>query len=114
MDLLEYKTIYVRDELGINNDFGKIFSFIDFGNVNNWFEKDDRDTEGNLIENNERIVIDIEKLREFSNLFSERTRCYYGKDPKNKGSVAFDYAMTKVFGKHNFVSKDLQKIKHYI
>ena len=31
------------------------------------------------------------------------------KDPKNKGSLAFDYALEKVFGKHNFVSKDLQK-----
>lgn len=114
MDLFEFKKKYIREELGINEDFGRIFSFIDFGNVNNWFEKDNQDWNFNLIGVNEKIAIDIEKLKDFSDLFSEKTRCYYGKDPKNKGSLKFDYALEKIFGKHNFVSKDIQKIKHYI
>ncbi|MBU1557992.1 NYN domain-containing protein, partial [Patescibacteria group bacterium] len=58
--------------------------------------------------------IDIDKLRDFSSLFSTHTRCYYGKDPKNKGSVNFNYVLKRIFGKNNFISKDLQKIKHYI
>lgn len=114
MDLTELKKEYVRGELEISEEFGKIFSFIDFGNVNNWFENDNQDWDFNLIAENEKIAIDIKKLKNFADLFSDKVRCYYGKDPKNKGSVGFDYALEKVFGKHNFVSKDIQKIKHYI
>jgi uncharacterized LabA/DUF88 family protein len=114
MNLNSFKKHFIKEQLGINKDFGKIFSFIDFGNVNNWFKKDDQDWNNKLITENEKISIDIKKLKEFSDLFSERTRCYYGRDSKNKGSLAFDYVLKKVFGKHNFISKDLQRIKHYL
>jgi len=114
MDLISFKKEYIRNELGINKEFGKIFSFIDFGNVNKWFDKDNQDWDFNPIGENEKIAIDVKKLEEFADLFSEKVRCYYGKDPKNDGSVEFDYVLKKVFGKHNFVSKDIQKIKHYL
>ncbi len=114
MELQDFKKEFVRSELSIDENYGKIFSFIDFGNVNNWFAEDRQDWENRKIADNEKINIDIDKLKEFTSLFSEKIRCYYGKDPKNKGSIKFNYALEKVFGKHNFVSKDIQKIKHYI
>lgn len=114
MDLDTFKKQFVKDELEIKEDYGRIFSFIDFGNVNNWFENDAQDWDNRPITKEQKIGIDIDKLKKFSDIFSKRTRCYYGKDPKNKGSISFDYALEKVFGKHNFVSKDIQKIKHYL
>jgi len=114
MELEELKNKIIKEELNINENFGKIFSFIDFGNVNKWFEKDRQNWDNEELEENEKIDIDIKKLEDFTKIFSEKTRCYYGKDPKNKGSINFDYALRRVFGKNNFVSKDLQKIKHYI
>ena len=40
MNLCEFKKEYIRGELNINKDFGRIYAFIDFANVNKWFEKD--------------------------------------------------------------------------
>ncbi len=114
MDLTELKKQFIKDYLGIDEGFGKIFSFVDFGNVNNWFKKDRQDWDNKLIDENEKIDIDIDKLKDFSNSFSIHTRCYYGKDLENRGSVKFDYVLRRVFGKNNFVSKDLQRIKHYL
>lgn len=55
----------------------------------------------------------LEKLKSFTDIFSDRTRSYYGEDPKNPGSLSFTYVMRKIFGKRDVVTKDLQKIKHY-
>lgn len=38
MDLGEFKKQYVKNELQITEDYGRILSMIDFGNVNYWFE----------------------------------------------------------------------------
>jgi len=114
MDLEAYRKKIIKDELKITEDYKRIFSFVDFSNVNNWFKHDTQDWDNRLITEEQKIGIDIDKLKEFSDIFSERTRCYYGKNPKNEGSLAFDYALKRVFGKHNFVSKDIQKIKHHI
>lgn len=38
MDFEEFEKKLIFDKLGINETYGKIFSFIDFANVNNWFE----------------------------------------------------------------------------
>ena len=113
MNLDKLKTQFIREHLKIDESYKNIFSFIDFGNVNNWFKKDKQDWDNKLIAENEKIDIDIDKLKDFTELFSSYTRCYYGKDPENNGSVSFNYALKRVFGKHNFISKDLQKIKHY-
>lgn len=114
MDLNNFKKEYICEELGISKEFGKIFSFIDFGNVNKWFENDKQDWNNILLPDDKKIDIDVKKLKDFSNSFSNKTRCYYGKDPQNEGSVNFDYVLKKIFGKNNFSSKDIQKIKHYI
>jgi len=58
--------------LGINKEaFGKIYTFVDFGNVNYWYEKDIRDDNDVDLKPNQKLIVDIKKLAEFLNLFSE-------------------------------------------
>lgn len=114
MDLQTFKKTFIREGLEITEDYGRIFSFIDFGNVNRWFFNDTQDWDNRPLPENKRLTIDIEKLKEFADIFSERVRCYYGRNPKNGGSMAFAYALGKVFGKRDFIEKDLQKIRHYL
>lgn len=114
MDLQELKKKFIREELVISEDYGKIFSFIDFSNVNRWFENDNQDWNNKLLAESEKLAIDLEKLKVFADIFSERVRVYYGEDPKNSKSLSFTYATRKIFGKRDVMTKDLQKIKHYI
>ncbi|MBI3671371.1 NYN domain-containing protein [Candidatus Azambacteria bacterium] len=114
MDLRDLKKKFIRDELGITEDYGRVFSFLDFSNVNKWFENDDRNLENNLLAEGERVSVYLEGLKLFADIFSERARIYYGEDPKNIRSLSFTHATRKIFGKFNVVTKDLQKIKHYI
>ncbi|MHB8903915.1 MAG: NYN domain-containing protein [Patescibacteria group bacterium] len=114
MDLQELKKQFVCGELEISSEHGRIFSFVDFSNVNKWFENDNQDWNNKLIDDDEKITIDLQKLKTFIDLFSERARVYYGEDPKSAGSLSFTYVLRKIFGKRDVVTKDLQKIKHYI
>jgi len=109
-----FKKEYIQDEIGISKDFNRIYTFIDFGNVNHWFDEDRQDWDNKALVGTERLSIDLDKLKIFSNLFSKRVRIYYGSDPKNEKSLSFSYVMRKFFGKRDFIKKDLQKIKHYI
>lgn len=47
------------------DEFGKIFGFVDFGNVNHWFDKDRYDITGRLMNENEFLIVDIEKMGSF-------------------------------------------------
>lgn len=114
MDLQTFRKTFIREGLNITEDCGRIFSFIDFGNVNRWFDKDRQDWDNRPLPADARLRIDIEKLKNFSDVLSSRTRCYYGRDPLNPGSIAFSYALEKVFGKRDYNWKDLQTIKHYL
>ncbi len=41
MDTIEFKQKIITDRFGVDmSQLSPIFSFIDFGNVNYWFEKD--------------------------------------------------------------------------
>jgi len=83
MDLSEFKL----KTLEIDKDkFQKIYTFVDFGNVNYWFKKDRRDFEGEMLNENEKIVVGIEKLSQFINLFAEQKRFYYGLDKRKKST----------------------------
>ena len=113
MDIQEFKKEFVCGELQITGEYGKVFSFIDFSNVNRWFDNDTQDWNNKLLIG-EKMGIDLEKLKTFTNLFSERVRVYYGEDPKNEKSLSFTYVTRKIFGKRNVLTKDLQKIKHYL
>ena len=87
-------------------------SGIDFGNVDYWYEKDERDCEGNLLSENEKLVIGIEKLASFSHLFSEHSRFYFGFDPQNSKSVGFLDKSRDFFDKT--ITKPIQNIRHYL
>ena len=63
MDLVELRS----QTLGIDAlKFGRISSFIDFGNVNYWYEKDQRDADGNTLAEGEKLIVDISKLASLS------------------------------------------------
>lgn len=52
--------------LGIEPEkFGKIFTFVDYGNVNYWYDKDERNAEGQMLPAEHRLIVDIEKLADF-------------------------------------------------
>jgi len=115
MDLQEFKSKVILEKLGINlNEFGPIFSFIDFGNVNYWFEKDRQNIDGTLLEKTQKFNVNVEKLYDFANVFSLSARFYYGVDPQNRSSVGFVDAVRKYFGKRKVITKPIQKIKHYL
>lgn len=112
MDLIEFKIKSIRDKLGIKDEFGKIYSFIDFGNINYWFENDIKDCNDDILLSEEKMTIDLEKLANFSSYFSEKNFFYYGMYPENPKSVGFISAARNFFNKVN--SKPIQKIKHYL
>lgn len=115
MDLLGLKEQHLRETLGISRGtFPRILTFVDFGNVNHWFSRDDKDTEGETLAAAERLNIDLQKLAGFLSLFSEDTRFYYGHDPANIGSMAFTTAAKHIFGKSRVFTKPIQKIRHYL
>ena len=109
MDLQELKI----KNLGIDKDkFGRIFSFIDFGNVNYWFEKDRRDANNVELLKNQKLIIDIEKLASFVGLFSEQKRFYYGWNPRKKTNWHIVIKAEKCGFIKN--TKPMQFIKHYL
>lgn len=114
MDLQGLKEKVIRERLDIGEEFGRIFVFIDFSNVNKWFENDTQDWNDRPLASDECLGIDIDKLKSFSDTIGEKVRLYYGEDPMNAGSCKFTDALRIVFDGRNVVTKDLQKIKHYL
>ena len=114
MDLQELKKQYVQQELSISKDFGRILSFVDFGNVNYWFEEDRQTHEYVALKDNEKLFIDIEKLSDFLGIFSKDVRFYYGHDTINKKSIWFIQKAESIFGKNRVFTKAVQKVRHYL
>lgn len=114
MDLFGFKQKQIKEQLGINDDFGIIHTFIDFANVNHWFEYDDQNVDGGPLPIDQRLSIDLQKLHDFLGLFSKDVRFYYGYDPTKPGSVGFHRASKHVFGQSRVFTKPVQKIKHYL
>lgn len=115
MDLEEFKSKSIKGIIGVDKDkFGKIYSFIDFSNVNRWFSDDDRDGDNNILSEGNELSIDLNKLLDFNKCFSEQSRFYYGHDPKNKWSMKFLGKSKYVFGEKLVFSKPLQQVKHYL
>lgn len=92
--------------------YGRIYSFIDFGNVNYWYERDERDGNNRQLAAHEKLVIDIEKLAVYAKSFSAQIRFYFGLDPMQKKSLAIITKARRYFNKA--VTKPIQKIKHYL
>src|SRR3989344_8711757 len=106
------------DELKLKNIgidkviFGKVFTFVDYGNVNYWYENDERDVDGNILNTRQKLIIDIEKLANFVALFSEQKRFYYGWNPRRKKNWHIAIKAEKCgFIK---ITKPMQFIKHYL
>lgn len=114
MDLQEFKKEYVQQELGISHEFGRILTFVDFGNVNYWFEEDRQTHEYVALKDNEKLFVDIAKLKDFLEIFSQDIRFYYGHDPVNERSIRFIQKAESIFGKTRVFTKAIQKIRHYL
>jgi uncharacterized LabA/DUF88 family protein len=113
MDLAEFRKQYIVTELGIGEPFGKILAIIDFGNVNFWFDEDRQDAENKALQDDEKFRIKLSGLSEFTRLFSDHVRFYYGHDSQKPESLAFISAVRHTFGKKVF-TKPIQKIRHHL
>jgi len=114
MDLNEFKKQYIQQELGISGKFGKIFTFIDFGNVNYWFEEDRQTHDYVALKDNEKFSVNNSKLKDFLNLFSSDIRFYYGHDSSKEKSLWFVQKNQEIFGINRVFTKPIQKIRHYL
>lgn len=112
MDLQEFRNGHIKEKLKIDDKFGKIFVFIDFANVDKWFEDDVRDWENNILDSNKELSIDLEKLFNFAKCFSEHVRFYYGHNPQNEKSLKFLGKTKYIFGEKMVFTKPMQQIKH--
>jgi len=109
MDLKDLKL----NAFGIDKKkFGRIFCFVDYGNVNYWYDKDRRSGEGNQLNKYQRLIVDIEKLAYFVSGFAEQKRFYYGWNPRNKTN----WHITIKAEKYGFVkiTKPMQFIRHEV
>lgn len=115
MNLEELKQQNIYQNLGIRNGgFSDIVTFIDFANVNKWYEKDEFFEEGVRLASDEELGISLKGLRDFLQLFSKEIRFYYGTDSDNNRSSRFMGAARYIFGDRKVFTKPIQKIKHYI
>lgn len=115
MDLEAFKKEYiVKTELDIDEGYGRILVAIDFGNVNYWFSDDRQDADNKALADDEKLVVDLDKLNAFCSLFSGHIRFYYGHDPEREGSLRFIAAARHVFGKNRVFTKPVQKIRHHL
>jgi uncharacterized LabA/DUF88 family protein len=99
--------------LGIDKEkYGKTYTFVDFGNVNHWYSKDERDADGNLLAKGQRLIVDIRKLSEFLSLFSEKKRFYYGWHKRMPRSWHILISAER----NGFVkiTKPIQYVRHYL
>lgn len=114
MELSHFKQQFVRTELGITESFGRVTSFIDFGNVNHWFEQDRQDAESRPLADDQKLRISLAGVKEFADLFSQDVRFYYGHDPDRDGSVKFISATKSIFGRHRVFTKLIQYVRHHL
>jgi len=113
MDFQEFKCQNIRTTLNISEaKFLRILAFVDFANIDHWFDDDQYDLDGKSLPTDKYIAIDIQKLKDFLNYFSIDTRFYYGHDPANSGSMAFNRAAKYIFGKHRVFTKRIQQTRH--
>src|ERR1700733_12803631 len=106
MDLLGLKEHHLRTTLGISKEaFPRILTFVDFANVNHWFERDDKDEDGAPLPADIHLNIDLQKTANVFSLFAQDTRFYYGHDAANPRSMAFTVAEKQAFGKNRVCTR---------
>ena len=114
MELEEFKKQYIKNELHITEDYHRILSIIDFGNVDYWFEEDRQGVDNKVLADDEKLKINLEGLKNFAQLFSQDVRFYYGSDIQKEGSVKFISAVKYIFGRNRVFSKQIQYIRHHL
>jgi len=108
MDLKEFKL----KNLGIEPKIYKnIYTFVDFGNVNYWFEYDEKDYDDNKLSEDTKLAVDVKKLADFIDLFSIHKRFYFGIDDQRTQSLTIIAKARKYF---KTIAKPIQRIKHYL
>jgi NYN domain len=113
VELHELGRIQLLKSLGLDPTcFGNTVSFIDFANVNRWFDSDRIDLEGNPLAYGAKVEPDLIKLHAFTHLIGKDARFYYGLDTASSGSLAFIKAAQHVFGSHRVFTKPIQQIRH--
>lgn len=112
MDLQDFKKKTTKDALNIDDSFNRILPFIDFANVNHWFDDDQYDLEGRTLSVDQYVEIDLVKLKDFLRCFADDARFYYGHDSVNSGSLSFIGAAKHIFGKHRVFTKKIQQVRH--
>jgi hypothetical protein len=113
MDLHEFKVQNIKTTLGISDEqFPRIIAFIDFANVDHWFDDDQYNLDGKPLPVDQRISIDLQKLKDFLDCFCGDARFYYGHYPANGGSLAFIGAAKHIFGKSRVFTKRIQQVRH--
>jgi hypothetical protein len=103
------------EAIGLEKErFGRIFTFIDFGNVNKWFSKDIWGWGDYKLKVDEKLIIDIEKMYHFVSLFSQKQFFYYGFDQR-RGKESSMHMMIAA-KRHGFkvITKPIQWIKHHL
>lgn len=99
--------------LGIEPEkFGNIFTFVDYGNVNYWYDKDERNAEGQRLPEERKLMVDIEKLANFTRSFSAQMRFYYGWDERKRSSWHLAIKAERCGFIKN--TKPIQFIRHYV
>lgn len=114
MKLEEMKQSLIRQDLSIDESYGRILSIIDFGNVNHWFGSDRQDSDNKVLGDNEVFIIDLQGLKNFTSVLSSEARFYYGLDRANPGSVNFTVVAKGHFGKHRVFTKQIQYVRHHL
>lgn len=112
MELKEMKRQVIRDELGISDAFGKVHSYIEFGNVTYWFSDDRQDADRNAIPDDQMLAINIDGLKEFADIVGEDARFYYG-HPVG-GDTSFLVKTKHTFGKSRVFTKEIRYVRHYL
>lgn len=108
------RSAFILNNLGIHlSSLGKVYTFVDFGNVNRWFDKDQAPFQGKRIEKEQKIIVNIEKLGRFIDLFSKRKFFYYGFHPQYAQSMHIKILADRT-ARFTSISKPIQKIKHYL
>lgn len=114
MNIEEFRKKSLMERLDVDETSGRVFVFIDFSNVNKWFENDRQDWNNKQLKDSEILNIDIKKLKSFSEILGEKTKIYYGENSLNSNSCKFTDLLRIFFGKRNVITKNIQKIKHYL
>jgi len=113
MNLEEFKNYCILDRFGLQN-LGRTCCFLDFGNINYWFEKDKYGSDEKSLPPDCKLRINLEGLNNFLKFFSSDIRFYYGYDQRKDSSLKFISKAKSIFGRRRVFTKEMQLIKHYL